>query len=132
MEDNKLDKIGTKDPSLEVAQSKIEAPNALSEAKTAEIEAICQKLDKIDPKTKVRVIFKDYALWREFLPFYNKYKNKFEIFKDKKDFLISDNMLVKAKTEMTTLKESMLNYLDKTKIDDLIKKTLLEELDADK
>jgi len=30
------------------------------------------------------------------------------------------------------LKESMLNYLDKTKIDDLIKKTLLEELDADK
>ena len=67
-------------------------------------------------------------MWKDFLPFIPKYQEKFVLFKDKKDFLISDNSLISAKNETISLKESLIRYLEITKVDDIIKKILLEEI----
>jgi hypothetical protein len=87
-----------------------------------------QKLDKLDPKTKVRVIFHDFESYTQFINKYDFYKNKFVLFKDKKDFLISVNNQKCILTEMKSLKENMENYLGITKVNDIIKGILLEEL----
>lgn len=91
------------------------------------ISELCAILDKIDPKTKIRVVFKDYGLWTEFLPFYPKYKEKFIIFKDKKDFLI-ETSTIQNKEKNITLKESLIKWLEKNKVNDKIKDILLEEI----
>jgi hypothetical protein len=87
-----------------------------------------QILDKLDPKTKVRVIFHDFESYTQFINKYDFYKNKFVLFKDKKEFIISDNTHLRGLTEMKSLKENMLNYLGITKVNDIIKGILLEEL----
>lgn len=91
------------------------------------ISAIVSYLDQTDPKTKVRVIFRDYGLWREFLPFSETYKKKFFKFVEKKDFIMSSNLVV-AKQENITLKESLLKFLETNKVPKEIRKILLEEL----
>lgn len=93
----------------------------------AEIKALCEKLDKLDKKTKVRVIFKDYSLWREFLPFYQAYKDKFVIFVDKKDFIINIDV-VKEKNKDISIKNSFIKFLEVNKVEDKIKNILLEEI----
>jgi DNA repair exonuclease SbcCD nuclease subunit len=85
------------------------------------------KLDQLPPKTKVRIVFKDYENYRNFLPYYQKYQDKFVKFVEKKDFVISNNLIV-AKSENITLKESLINWLEKNKVDEKIKEILLEEL----
>jgi len=87
-----------------------------------------QVLDKLDPKTKVRVIFHDFDSYTQFINKYDFYKNKFVLFKDKKEFIISDNTHLRGLTEMKSLKEVMEDYLVKTKVNDIIKRVLLEEL----
>jgi len=91
------------------------------------IMAITPYLDQLDPKTKVRVIFKDYGLWREFLPLSETYKNKFFKFVEKKDFIMSSNLVI-AKQENITLKESLLKFIETNKVPIEIKNILLEEL----
>jgi DNA repair exonuclease SbcCD nuclease subunit len=87
-----------------------------------------QILDKLDPKTKVRVIFHDFESYTQFINNYDFYKNKFVLFKDKKEFLISVNNQKCILTEMKGLKENMVDYLDKAKVNDIIKQILLEEI----
>ncbi len=85
-------------------------------------------LDKIAPKTKVRVIFKDFHSYTQVIPILINYKTKFVVFKEKKDFIISDNTLIGAKTETVNLKQSLMKYLESNKIPNEIKNILLEEL----
>jgi len=87
-------------------------------------------LNQLVSKTKVRVIFKDYESYKEFLPYYEIYKQKFVLFKDRKDFIlfISDNTPQSIKTE--TMKESLIKFLEVNKVDSEIKKILEEEINA--
>ena len=84
-------------------------------------------LDQLNPKTKVRVIFKDYGSYREFLPLSEKYRNKFTVFKDKKEFILNLES-ASSKKDNVPLKESLINWMEKNKVPDEIKKVLLEEI----
>jgi len=85
-------------------------------------------LTQLDPKTKVRVIFKDFDTYSKVINSLSAYKSKFVLFAEKKDFIISDITLIAAKTETLSLKDSLCQYLVKTKVNDIIKKILLEEI----
>ena len=118
------------DPTQMASNSKSSISQAQSTSNSRQfssIMAITPYLDQLDPKTKVRVIFQDYGLWREFLPLSETYKNKFFKFVEKKDFIMSSNLVV-AKQENITLKESLLKFLETNKIPEEIKKILLNEL----
>jgi len=93
-----------------------------------EISAIMAYLDQLDPKTKVRIIHKDYNLWRSLLPYSETYKQKFSKFIEKKDFLISANREILQSTETSSLKDSLIKFLETNKVPEEIKKVLLEEL----
>jgi len=93
-----------------------------------DIQSILAYLDQLDSKTKVRVIFSDYSLWREFLPLSETYKSKFSKFIEKKDFLISVNREISISTETSSLKDSLIKFLETNKIPEEIKQILLEEL----
>jgi len=121
-----LDLEGSKDTS----NSKSSISQAQSASKTRQKQVLSDllaELDNLPAKTKVRIIFKDYGLWREFLPLSETYKNKFFKFVEKKDFIMSSNLVV-AKQENITLKESLLKFLETNKIPEEIKKILLNEL----
>ena len=113
--------VDTNDPKSSISQ-------AQTSQNTAKIKELCQKLDKLAPLTKVRIIFKDYSLWREFLPFYQTYKEKFIIFRDKKDFIIEDKVITQGKSDTQTVVESLKKYLIANKVEQKIQDILLEEL----
>jgi len=91
------------------------------------LNEVLAQLDNLPIKTKVRVIFKDYNLYREFLPYYQKYEDKFVLFKDKKEFILNLE-IASTKKENISLKESLNKFLEINKIPEEIKKILLEEL----
>jgi hypothetical protein len=107
---------------------KFEGGNTSNSGHFETIQDLLVCLNQLSPKTKVRVIFKDYGSYKEFLPYYEIYKQKFSLFKDRKDFIlsISDNRDNNAKNE--TMKESLLKFLDANKINEDIKKILTEEI----
>jgi DNA repair exonuclease SbcCD nuclease subunit len=84
-------------------------------------------LDKLPPKTKVRVIFKDFDTYSKVINSLSTYKSKFVLFSEKKDFIISDTTLITAKNEMS-IRESLIKYLEDNKVNEDIKKILLEEI----
>lgn len=94
---------------------------------------ICQIisfLDKLNPKTKVKVKILDFESFRTFLSLCSKYNTKFEIFKYETQFeLISDNVSNNTKTELVTFKESLTNYLKNQKIDPKITEILQKEIE---
>lgn len=93
------------------------------------IKDLTTHLDKLDPKTKIRIIFKDYSLWREFLPIYHVYKQKFIVFRDKKDFLIQPIVeVVSEKKENKSLKESLIQFMKDNKVEQFIQDILLNEI----
>jgi DNA repair exonuclease SbcCD nuclease subunit len=131
MIDIELTKNSTSITSNDASKTKNIVPTSSGKRNCASflsISDITAYLDKLDSKIKIRVIFNNYDLWREFLPLSDKYKDKFFLFKEKKDFLISEHSLAKAKNEMTSLKESLKNYLEKNKVEEEIKKIILEEI----
>lgn len=85
-------------------------------------------LNQLSANTKVRVIFKDYGSYKEFLPYYENFKQKFVLFKDRKDFIlsISDDATRSVKTE--TMKESLIKFLKVNNIDEEIIGVLEEEI----
>jgi len=90
-------------------------------------EEIRAYMDNLPKNTKVRVIFTDFESFKAFLPFYHVYKEKFVVFKDKKDF----DVLVQAleqKKEQIDVKSSLREYLEANKVNEDIKKILLEEI----
>jgi len=106
--------------------SQKQAKSGILKASVNEFKA---KLDKLDLKTKVRIIFNNFEEWKEFLPYYHKYKEKFFVFKDKKDFIISlDKHTEIAKQKTGNLKESLKKYLEENKIEKDIAQILLNEI----
>ena len=133
MKNNELDNKMNKKDNLEGSKDTSSQELSISQAQSASnprqfkgISDLVSYLDQTDPKTKVRVIFKDYNLWREFLSLSESYKSKFSKFVEKKDFIMSSN-LVQAKQENITLKESLLKFLETNKIPEEIKEILLNE-----
>ena len=101
------------------------APQRASLAKSEEeFKAI---LDKLPPKTKVRIIFKDFDIYSKVINSLSTYKSKFILFQEKKDFIVSDNTLHAAKNEMN-IRESLIKYLDENNISVDIKNILLGEI----
>ena len=130
MSGNELHQTSNLEGSKDTPKGEIVAPRGSDKANSPsfyDIQSILAYLEKLDPKTKVRVIFSDYSLWREFLPLSETYKNKFFKFVEKKDFIISSNLVV-AKQENITLKESLLKFLETNNVPKEIKKILMEEL----
>jgi len=103
------------------SQNKANSPSNLV------LSDLLTKLDQLPAKTKVRIVFKDYENYRNFLPYYQKYQDKFVLFREKKEFIILNNLVV-VKSENITLKESLINWLGKNKVDEKIKEVLLNEL----
>ena len=128
----KLQKKEEKSPNLEVSN----ATGTADKGKESGILGIKQgilelqaALDQLNPKTKVKVKILDFESYREFLPLINKYNAKFETFKYITDFeVISEKGDNNIKTEMTSFKESLSNYLKNNKIDESIRKILEEEI----
>ena len=106
------------------------APSEEIYASESGIETICQKLDKTDPKTKVKVKILDFESFKLFLPFVDKYSNKFEVFKYSTEFdSISVNTQKEVLAETTSFKESFSNYLKNQNIDPEITKILQKEIE---
>jgi DNA repair exonuclease SbcCD nuclease subunit len=84
-------------------------------------------LDKLPPKTKVRVIFKDFDSYSKVINSLSTYKSKFVLFTEKKDFIMNSN-LVLAKKEDISLRESLIKYLEENKVPEDIKNILLGEI----
>jgi hypothetical protein len=146
MNNNELDKkVPTNTPkeplqSINLAKIKVKGKSTLepkldqnsstNPSNPSQIDLLCQQLDKLPPKTKVKVKILDFDSFRAFLPLVNKYSSKFEIFKYTTEF---DNILDLApknvEKEKTTFKESFNNWLSQQKIDDKIKEILKKEIE---
>jgi DNA repair exonuclease SbcCD nuclease subunit len=115
------------------SEAKIIVPGAPSEeihASESSISAVCQKLDKMTPNTKVKVKILDFESFRQFLPFCNKYSSKFEVFKYETSFeIISVNNQKNIQTEMTSFKQSILKWIEQQNLDTKVKEILLKEIE---
>jgi len=85
-------------------------------------------LDKLDRYTKIRVIFNDYVLWREFLPYVDKYKDKFIVFREKKNFIIKLESLT-SENKKSSFVDTLKEYLQINNVEEKIKQTLLDEIE---
>jgi hypothetical protein len=83
-------------------------------------------LDKIEPKCKVRVVFQDFEGFKEFLPYYQSYEDKFILFKDKKEFLSKPSIEI-AKKEKIPIEEALKKWMIEKNIDPEIQQILLEK-----
>jgi len=91
---------------------------------------IIAKLDKTDPKTKVKVVIKDFESFRGFLPFVNKYTTKFEIFKYETDFTVVSIDTQKCRdTETKSFKESFTFWLRQQNVDQKVREILEKEIE---
>ena len=93
-----------------------------------DVQSVLGYLDQLAPKTKVRIIHKNYGLWREFLPLSETYKKKFSKWVEKKDFLISANREILQSKETESLQNSLIKWMETNNVPEEIKKILLEEL----
>ena len=135
MNNNELSQNIRKKFILDLHNETLNPKSAISQAQSTSnsrqnkaLSNLLGKLDQLSPNTKVRIIFKDFHNYSNFLSYYQKYKNKFVLFKDKKEFLISDNSQKQGLNESVSFKKSLSDYLNKTKVDNAIKRILLEEI----
>jgi len=110
-------------------QEQIASINPSNSRQNEVLSELLIKLDKLEPKTKVRIVFRDYQNWVNFLPYYSKYKEKFLLLRDKKEFIMDSN-LVQTKQNNLPLKESLINWMEQNKINEEIRKILLEEING--
>jgi DNA repair exonuclease SbcCD nuclease subunit len=115
-------------PSFKSESPKIEPQNPPNSLCFWSILELTSFLDGLDPNTKVRIIFKDYSLWSEFLNISKKYKDKFTQFVEKKDFLISINGVNEVKNEKTNLKTSLKKWMETNQTESKIQEILLKEI----
>jgi DNA repair exonuclease SbcCD nuclease subunit len=123
--------LSTPYPMVDAYLGKNVAKTSGKEAKTTYFEAISDLksyLDTLNPKTKVRIVFETFEGYSQFLNDYATYKNKFVLFKDRKDFIISLLVPNSPKKETKSLKENLENYLNSNNINEEIKQILLGEL----
>ena len=90
-------------------------------------QELCSYLDSLVSNTKVRVVFGDYELWRTFLPLEQKYKDKFIVFRQKKEF-IQDIIQTVQKTDSKQMGEALIEWMNKNKIEKKIQEILLEKI----
>jgi DNA repair exonuclease SbcCD nuclease subunit len=90
------------------------------------IQALCELLDRLSAKTKIRLIFRDYTLWTGYLAIAQKYKEKFVLLAEKKEFVLADIVSASVKNETLSLKDNLISWLEKNNIDDKIRDILLE------
>lgn len=86
-----------------------------------------QYIRLLPEKTKVRVIFKDFESYTQVINILPKYKNKFIILKEKKDFLISNESKPEKKKENISVRESLTSWLKEKNTNIKIQDILLEE-----
>ncbi len=84
-------------------------------------------LDSLPSKTKIRLVFKDFASYSNSINELEKYKNKFTIFKIKHDYIL-ENTETKVEKKDINIQESLNKYLDSNNINKEIKDILLNEL----
>jgi hypothetical protein len=130
MNNNELDKNKQIRDSKNDALAKESVSKGLKQVKNALNLAQCQVcLDKLSPKTKVKIKILDFDSFRTFLPLVNKYSSKFEIFKYETAFeVVSVNNQNCKDTETKSFKESFNTWLSQQKIDNKIKEILQREI----
>jgi DNA repair exonuclease SbcCD nuclease subunit len=97
-----------------------------SEFETFTVGLARQYLDSLESQTKVRVIYKDFQAFKEFLPYYKNYEDKFILFKDKKEFLSKPSIEI-AKKEKIPIEEALKKWMIEKNIDPEIQQILLEK-----
>jgi DNA repair exonuclease SbcCD nuclease subunit len=85
-------------------------------------------LDGLLALTKVRIIFQDFNEYKEFLPFYKDYEQKFVLLKSKLNFILTAKEEVKK--EAVPFKNILIAWLIKNNINEEIRKILLEEING--
>lgn len=123
----KTSKIEAVKGSLPIENSQPPSPGKQIQAQKYDIPSLKAYLDLLTPRNKVRLVFKDYGFWKEFLPYSTIYKEKFFIYKEQKAFVISTVAEVSSKHDIS-LRQSLLNYLLNTKTPQDIQDILLKEL----
>jgi DNA repair exonuclease SbcCD nuclease subunit len=113
-----------KDVYLDPKGEKVAPASAVAKSEE-EFKAI---LDNLPQKTKVRVIFKDFKSYTQVINSLKDYHNKFVLFQEKKEFIISEDVLLGTKKEGGSLKESLIKYVEANNIPEEIKKILLEKI----
>jgi len=122
-----LDSLNT---TSEPKSSNFEGEKPLNSNIRMTLSELIPTLDKLDPKTKVKVKILDFTSFREFLPLCRNYDTKFATFKYETDFeVISDSTEKSIRTEIVNFKESFRNYLNNQKIDLKIMEILQKEIE---
>jgi len=118
--------IGLKTPILMkdiiVAKTENEAKKAFSASKAIAFLESCPE------RMKIRVCFQDFDSYYSIINDLERFRAKFSLFREKKDFLIASTNQFCISTETKTLKESLCNYLKEKKIDEKIINILMEEV----
>ena len=84
-------------------------------------------IEQLNAKTKLRIIFRDFESYYSNINDLQRFKDKFVLFSVKKDFLVEETILT-SKVETHSMKDSLKNYLEQNKINEEIKRILLEEI----
>jgi DNA repair exonuclease SbcCD nuclease subunit len=104
--------------------------NPLNPGNFGAISDLTAYLDKLGPKTKVKVKILDFESFRDFLPSANKYLNKFVVFKYETEFKsVSVNIQKSVLNETTSFKEAFIKWLKQQTIDVKVKEILLKEIE---
>jgi len=84
-------------------------------------------LDQLDSKTKTRIIFNDFASYSLCYNDLEKYRSKFVLFKERKDFMLTTVNSDFSVNHRKPMRDSLRNYLKDNKIDINIQNILLNE-----
>jgi DNA repair exonuclease SbcCD nuclease subunit len=92
-------------------------------------ETICGVLDKIDPKTKVKVVVHDFTSYKALLKVEDKYRLKFIKYVRENDFtLVSEFAPNNAKKETQSLKESFKQFANEKQVDESLRQIIDKEI----
>lgn len=92
------------------------------------VEELKAYLTLLSPNTKVRIIFTDFISYKAILNDLPEYRTKFIMFKEMKNFNISEQLIASKTDTNTDLIASLKEWLEKNKVDDNIKNILLKEI----
>lgn len=116
-------------PMIEVVFSKKVPEIASNEPKKGYFNTLSKLkgcLDKLKPETKVKIKVKDFESLKEILSIEEYYRGKFNVFIRENDFAVTE--IVENKKEQVDLKSSLMEFLEKNKVDKEIKDVLLKEI----
>lgn len=91
------------------------------------LSALLAVLDKINPKTKVRVTFYNFKDFADYLPFEENYKKKFYVYKRETKFDVVNSSIEASKKETLSVKDYLKKWIEEKKIEPQIAEILLKE-----